>query len=231
MRQLGVFAKFWEPGAVKTRLAAAIGGSAAARVHQACVSTLITRFNRTADRRVLCFTPAEREREFAAIAGPAWQLQPQATGDLGRRMRHYFETSFAAGVERAVLIGSDSPTLPITYVEEAFDRLAESPVVLGPSDDGGYYLIGLSRDIPDVFQGIDWSTSEVWRQTIGRLRAAGQSYYELPPWYDVDTGEDLLRLRDELTGPMADDVTLDALRQAIGRWGKSPGLGLIGFDI
>lgn len=209
-----MFAKFWEPGGVKTRLAAAIGGPAAARVHQACVHTLITRFNRTADRCVLCFTPAEREREFAAIAGPAWQVQPQCAGDLGQRMRHYFEMSFAAGVESAVLIGSDSPTLPIAYVEKAFDHLAELPVVLGPSDDGGYYLIGLSGEVPDIFQDIDWSTSEVWRQTVGRLQAAGQSYYELPPWYDVDTVDDVLRLRDELTGPLAGDMTLDALREA-----------------
>lgn len=221
-----MFAKFWEPGAVKTRLAAAIGGPSAARVHQACVHTLITRFKRTSDRRVVCFAPAGFGEEFAAIAGPAWQVQPQCAGDLGQRMRHYFEKSFAAGVDSAVLIGSDSPTLPIAYVEEAFDRLAESPVVLGPSDDGGYYLIGLSRDIPDIFQGIDWSTSEVWRQTVGRLQAAGQSYYELPRWYDIDTVDDLLRLRDELTGPLAGDMTFDALRQAIGRWGQSPGLGL-----
>lgn len=215
MRQLGMFAKYWEAGAVKTRLATAIGGPAAARVHQACVAALIARFGQTADRRVLCFTPAEREREFAAIARPRWQLQPQCVGDLGRRMRHYFETSFAAGVARAVLIGSDSPTLPIAYVEEAFDRLAESPIVLGPSADGGYYLIGLSRGLPDIFQGIDWSTCEVWRQTIGRLRAAGLRYHQLPGWYDIDTGEDLLRLRGELTGPLADDVMLDALREAI----------------
>lgn len=211
-----MFAKFWEPGAVKTRLAAAIGGSGAARVHQACMTTLITRFSRTADRRVLCFTPAEREREFAAVAGPAWQVQPQCAGDLGQRMRHYFEMSFAAGVDRAVLIGSDSPTLPIAYVEEAFDHLTQLPVVLGPSDDGGYYLIGLSGKTADIFLAIDWSTSEVWRQTTDRLRAAGQGYYELPRWYDIDTVDDLLRLRDELTGPLAGDVTLDALREATG---------------
>lgn len=180
------------------------------------MTTLITRFSRTADRRVLCFTPAEREREFAAVAGPAWQVQPQCAGDLGQRMRHYFEMSFAAGVDRAVLIGSDSPTLPIAYVEEAFDHLTQLPVVLGPSDDGGYYLIGLSGKTADIFLAIDWSTSEVWRQTTDRLRAAGQGYYELPRWYDIDTVDDLLRLRDELTGPLAGDVTLDALREATG---------------
>lgn len=213
--QLGMFAKYWEAGLVKTRLAGAIGGPAAARFQRACVAALVARFGQAADRRMLCFTPAEQGPAFAALAGDRWRVTPQCAGDLGQRMRHYFVSAFATGVERAVLIGSDAPTLPAAYVDEAFDRLADLPVVLGPTDDGGYYLIGLSREVPEIFAGVDWGTSEVWRQTIDRLQAGGHRHHELPRWYDVDTFDDLLRLRGELTASLADVPALNSLRETI----------------
>ncbi len=215
MRQLGMFAKFWQPGLVKTRLAAAIGAPAAARVHQHCLAALVTRFGETADRRVLCVTPPEQAPAFSALAGGQWQITAQCAGDLGQRMRHYFEQSLSTGADRVVLIGADSPTLPGEYLNEAFRRLAEVPVVLGPSDDGGYYLIGLSRPPPDIFQDVAWGTANVWRQTVARLQAAGERYHELPSWYDIDTVDDLARLRSDLTGPLGDEPSLRPLRETI----------------
>ncbi len=217
MNCLGIFAKYWEPGQVKTRLAAKLGGAAASEVYRHFVTTLVKRFRRCADSRVLCFTPAERAVAFAELAGADWVAKPQAGGDLGARMTSFFDSCFRDGAERVVLIGSDSPTLPIEYVDSAFRLLRETDVVLGPTDDGGYYLVGASRDVAGIFADIDWSTAIVWEQTVARLGELRLSYETLPQWYDVDELPDLERLRDELLQTPGDDPALSELLAAINR--------------
>jgi hypothetical protein len=206
-QQFGVFAKHWQPGQVKARLAAEIGFEPAARLHRLSLETLLGRFCRVADRHVLVFSPPECGPEFAALVeahappGPGcWSIEPQAAGDLGKRIEHYFASAFARGAQRVVLIGSDSPTLPEAFVVEAFDRLSATDAVVGPTADGGYYLIGLSRLVPGLFDGIAWSTPAVMDQTLDRLNSGPCSYHILPSWYDVDTLADLIRLRGELAG-------------------------------
>ncbi len=184
--QLGVFAKYWQPGAVKTRLAATIGDAGASRLYKQFVKTLLCRFDTIADRRVLAYAPADTREEFVDLAAGRWELTPQADGNLGQRMSAFFHAALASGSQRVVLIGSDSPTLPVLLVREAFSQLESHDVVLGPSDDGGYYLIGAAGQVPAVFDQITWSTPRVWPQTIERLEHAGVRYFVLPPWYDVD---------------------------------------------
>ncbi|HUY37019.1 MAG TPA: TIGR04282 family arsenosugar biosynthesis glycosyltransferase [Pirellulales bacterium] len=210
-----MFAKFWQPGAVKTRLAASVGPLAAARLHRACLRTVLARTCTLAERRTLMVTPPERLAEFASFAGAAWNVEPQSSGDLGARMRHYFETSFAHGAARVVLIGSDSPTLPVAHIERAFDLLGRHAVVLGPASDGGYYLVGAAAKSPPIFDGVAWSSGEVWRRTVEQLAAAGCSYAELPEWYDIDTYDDLLRLRAELAAMNPRDDVYQALRREV----------------
>jgi glycosyltransferase A (GT-A) superfamily protein (DUF2064 family) len=273
---LAIFAKFWQPGEVKTRLAATIGSQAAARLHRAFVEALVLRMAGAAERCVLAYTPTERRGEFAellrdvaargreSISSPPpvsarprailatestpdpftlppaswWLLTPQSPGDLGKRMEHFFQASLAEGADRVVLIGSDSPTLPTQYVRQAFDELLRREIVLGPSEDGGYYLIGLRAGpavgtkganstghaarradastlaLPPVFAGIPWSTSQVWPATIRRLRERGHSYAILPAWYDVDEIADLERLRHELQRADSDEALVQ-LSEAI----------------
>jgi rSAM/selenodomain-associated transferase 1 len=206
-RQFGIFAKYWQPGQVKTRLAADVGFEPAARLYRLSLETLLRRFSGVADRRMLSFSPAGRANEFAALVeshdspGMAqWSLEPQAAGDLGKRIEHYFASAFARGARRVVLVGSDSPTLPGSFVVEAFDRLSASDAVVGPTADGGYYLIGLSRLVRGLFDDIAWSTPAVMRQSLERLNVAQCSHHILPSWYDVDTLADLVRLRSELAG-------------------------------
>jgi rSAM/selenodomain-associated transferase 1 len=215
MRQLGVFAKYWQPGAVKTRLAASIGHLAAARLHRQCVRTILARAAGLAERRTLMVTPPERLAEFARFAGAAWEVEPQSTGDLGSRMRHYFETSFARGATQVLLIGSDSPTLPVAHLERAFESLARHAVVLGPARDGGYYLVGAAGQPPPIFDGVAWSSDAVWRQTVERLAAARCAFDELPEWYDVDTLDDLQRLRAELETMFPRDDVYEELRREV----------------
>lgn len=212
MRQLGVFAKYWQPGEVKTRLASHWGAIAASQLYRGFLAATIDRFAGQADRRVLAFTPVERRNEFAELAAGRWELEPQSAGDLGVRMHNYFAAAFAGGATHAVLIGSDSPTLPSEVVERAFVLLETNDVVLGPTDDGGYYLVGASNRVPPIFEGIAWSTPLVWDQTIAQIRNAGLSHAELLPWYDVDEPADLARLRFELADRLSDPELRDLAR-------------------
>jgi rSAM/selenodomain-associated transferase 1 len=199
MNLLGVFAKFWTKGSVKTRLAARLGDDAACDLYRELVERIVQRFSNVADRRVLAFWPPEARSAFAPFQLSGWELMPQASGDLGARMRNFFDSAWKTGTQRAVLIGSDSPTLPLEYVEQAFSLLQRYAVVLGPACDGGYYLVGAANDTPAIFDGVAWSTPEVWPQTVARLRASQTPFAVLPEWYDVDEIEDLRRLYQELS--------------------------------
>lgn len=195
---LGMFAKWWRPGDVKTRLATKIGAQAAARFHELAVRTLLQRMQNAGDDRWLCVSPAESIPRFAALAA-GWEVRPQAEGNLGRRMEAFFREGFAAGAERVVLIGSDSPALPLEWIGRAFQELEHQPVVLGPAEDGGYYLIGArAGEPPPIFEDIPWSTAQVWRATTQRLEAAKIGWSVLPKAADVDTWEDLVALKNLL---------------------------------
>ena len=212
--QLGMFAKYWEPGRVKTRLAGSVGSQTAAELCQLFVMTLLRRFATTAQRRVLCFWPPEVETEMKRVAVD-WSVSAQSEGDLGQRMRRYFDQAFADGQQRVVLIGSDSPNLPRERVFDAFKLLASHDVVIGQTPDGGYYLIGLSRPCPEVFANVPWSTAKVWEHTMENVRQANLTHAVLEPWYDVDELDDLYLLQADLL--TADEPELVTLRTGIAR--------------
>jgi len=190
-----MFAKYWKPGTVKTRLAAALGPAAAAEIYRCFLASLADTFARIADRRVIYYSPTDQREAFESLAADAWAVAPQQGADLGLRMRQYFDEAFVAGAERVVLIGSDSPQLTAETVESAFTLLADQDVVLGPSDDGGYYLVGARNDTPPIFTEIDWSTPQVYAQSVERIKQANLKYAPLPESFDVDTIDDLNRLR------------------------------------
>jgi rSAM/selenodomain-associated transferase 1 len=215
MDQMGMFAKYWEPGRVKTRLAAAIGDPAASRLYRRFVLTLLQRFAGVGQRRVLAYTPAERRTEFESLAPDGWLLAAQIDGDLGQRMQDYFADAFRRGATRVILVGSDSPNLPVDYVNDAFQQLDKYPVVLGPADDGGYYLVGAARSVPPMFSGIQWSSPQVWSQTVSRLRDADCPYGVLPAWYDVDDLASLRRIDGDLADQEALDEPLRRLREDV----------------
>ena len=221
-RLLAVLAKFWAPGQVKTRLAAVIGDRAAAELHQQFVETTLARMASQGDERWLAATPDEAVPQFAHLVGEMtghWSVVPQQPGDLGDRMLRLFANGFGAGQERVVLVGADSPDLPTSLVEDAFQRLRDCPVVIGPSADGGYYLIGAARDVPPIFDHMPWSTSSLGECTIRRLTKAGIGFSLLPPWRDVDDHADLVALYERLTPSVTEaDAPLRQLRQTIARW-------------
>ena len=151
---------------------------------------------------VVAFTPAHARAEMAALAPPRVPLLAQEGDDLSARLSHVFERLFDGGHAAVIALDSDSPTLPMAYVTQAADALtlAKADVVIGPTDDGGYYLIGVGRRQPALFDGIPWSTSATRAATEARARDLGLSVLLLPRWFDVDTPEDLQRLRADLAG-------------------------------
>jgi len=113
-------------------------------------------------------------------------------------MATVFHRAFQDDRERVVMVGSDSPTLPLDYLRQAFEALADHDVVLGPAEDGGYYLVGTSRSVPELFRDISWGSDRVLQQSTKALADGARTFQLLPVWYDIDDHDDLLRLQREL---------------------------------
>lgn len=184
---LAVFAKWPECGTVKTRIAAATCDEFAADVARALLADTLHRLRGVAAERWLVHSPDGADAWADMTCG--WRLTPQGTGDLGQRLRRFIAARLAEGAERIVILGADSPTLPAAYVEDALARLKSADVVLGPATDGGYYLLGVSKCLPPIFDEIAWGSNAVLAQTVARLSASSRLQL-LPPWYDVDTLDD-----------------------------------------
>jgi rSAM/selenodomain-associated transferase 1 len=208
-RVLGLFAKWPSAGLVKTRLAAVGGPDWCARAARVFLLDALQRLSVVNAQRILVFGPPEREADFAPLAAGRFALTPQGDGDLGRRMAAFIQQQTAAGAGAVVLVGADSPTLPVEYVEQAFRELERADVVLGPAMDGGYYLLGCRPNPPPLFEGVAWGGAHVLADTIAALADPRWKLALLPPWYDVDAPEDWTML----TGHLA------ALRRA----GVNPG--------
>lgn len=150
---------------------------------------------------VVAFTPPEGRRRMEALAPAGVRLVVQEGRDLGERLSNLLAGLVADGHPGAMAIDSDSPSLPMTYVREAAETLASgaADVVLGPAEDGGYYLIGLRRRQAALFEGIPWSTERVLDLTLAKAKRLGLRVHLLPAWYDVDTESDLRRLYEEVT--------------------------------
>ncbi|MBS0660385.1 MAG: TIGR04282 family arsenosugar biosynthesis glycosyltransferase [Verrucomicrobia bacterium] len=188
--RLLLFVKRPRPGEVKTRLAADLGPEAAADAYRRLTAAVLRALPREIPLRI-CFAPDEAQAEVEtwlspSLAQPA-TYHPQGGGDLGVRLAGAFAAAFEAGAERVVVLGSDCIDLTADLLRGAFAALQEVDAVLGPSPDGGYYLLGLRRPSPRVFAGIAWSTERVAAQTLERLAELGWSHRLLPARTDVDT--------------------------------------------
>ena len=173
----------------------------------------------------LAYTPDGGAEGFGDLGLAVEELLPQRGGDLGTRERALFEDLFEAGFDRVVIIGSDVPSLPAGVLVDALARLATpGQVILGPSDDGGYYLLGLNRAecrraVPDLFTGIRWSTSWALADTVAAAQRQGLVVARVEPWYDVDDESGLARLRNELRDPIraaAAPRTAEVLKKILG---------------
>jgi uncharacterized protein len=139
--------------------------------------------------RFVGVAPSNESGFFTEMLAPDIQLFVQEGEQLGDKMRQAIQNRFAEGYKRVVIIGSDSPSLPISYIEKALN--SDKDLFIGPSTDGGYYLIGMREKMIEVFDGVNWGTQTVLRETCERLMQKGVKLELLPVWYDVDSPEDL----------------------------------------
>ena len=201
-----VFARFPEPGRTKTRLIPLVGPERAVEAYRRVAEETarqVRRLERPGLERIVWIEPGSRMPEASRWLGPSFRYRPQPAGDLGVRLSAAFGEAFREGDEHVVAIGTDCPGLGAPLLDRAFDVVASGKAVLGPSEDGGYYLIGLPRPSPNVFREIPWSTSEVFRVTRGRLEGDGAEVAILETLRDLDTPDDftaLLRRWPELLG-------------------------------
>lgn len=193
-----VIAKAPLVGFAKTRLAASLHPAFAARLADAFLRDTVRNCRRTcADQLWFSFTPASSDAYFRGLDATARSL-PQGVGNLGVRLCAAFAAAFDAGARRVVLIGADTPHLRASTIDAAFACLEHSRGVLGPSVDGGYYLLGLRERCDELFEGITWSTASVAQETRARARGCGFELADLEEVFDVDLPADVSRLHAEL---------------------------------
>ncbi|HEY3176475.1 MAG TPA: TIGR04282 family arsenosugar biosynthesis glycosyltransferase [Candidatus Polarisedimenticolia bacterium] len=188
-------------GKVKTRLQPALTHAEGLALYEAMLADVIERAagGRT-DRATTflawseaCEPPASLKEVLGLVS-----VERQVGGDLGERMAHTLQEKLRGGFGRVILVGADSPNLPLDYLRQAFEALREVDLVYGPADDGGYYLVGARRLHPRIFQTMPWGTDRVLAITRQRIKDGRISHRELPRWYDVDTPADLVRLWKDL---------------------------------
>jgi rSAM/selenodomain-associated transferase 1 len=197
MDRLLIMAKSPTAGIAKTRLAAAIGEEAAARLAEAFLADTLRLCEGFPDAHVGFFAPRGQHGDLAArFRAPA---EAQRSDGLFNGLEEALARSQAVGFRRTVIVDADSPTLPGRLLATAFDALTQTDVVLGPTDDGGYYLIGARGSLPPGVLNVGVPSSRVFRATLDALRRARLRVAVLDPWYDIDTAEDLERLRRELS--------------------------------
>ena len=200
-----VVAKKPDPGFTKTRLCPPFTPGVAAEFYRCLMLDTLALVSQLdgVDLTLAC-TPPQSLPYFQNLAPDGFRLVPQVGNNLGERLANALAHHFELGYRRVAIMNSDGPTLPLAHLEEAFSGLDHADITLGMGHDGGYYLIGMKRLHPELFQDIAWSSKRVIPQTITICTSLGLNVHKLPEWYDVDVAADLDRLRQDL----AQDPTL-----------------------
>jgi len=196
---IAVMAKQPEPGNVKTRLCPPLTPRQAADLYEAFFIDTVSLISEIEGADTfIAYDPDSARDYFSRMLSAPMMCIPQGPGDLGARLSRVSRQVFLRGYRKLVILASDTPHLPQDFIRLAFARLDDIDVVLGPCDDGGYYLIGSRLHAPALFAGIPWSTSRVLDRTIGRANEAGMTWELLPSCYDIDTREDAEQLITDL---------------------------------
>jgi rSAM/selenodomain-associated transferase 1 len=197
-RALLVIAKQPAPGRTKTRLTPPLSAERAAQLYE-CLLRDTVEIARAVPNvaRWMAYAPEDAAAYFQNLV-PDFHLVPQVGASLGERLDNALTHCLCDRFAQAVIMDSDSPTLPSEYVTRAFAELERNDVVLGPCEDGGYYLIGLKEPQPRLLREVQMSTPHVLADTLAVARAERLRVALLPEWYDVDTRDELVRLRNEL---------------------------------
>jgi rSAM/selenodomain-associated transferase 1 len=195
-----VVAKQPAPGQTKTRLCPPLTHDQAADLYDCFLQDTLNIMRKVPDVRcVIGYLPDDAQGYFRQLA-PDMGLTCQRGASLGERLDHLLTEALLGGSQRAVVMDSDSPTLPAAYLSQAFNNLTDVDVVLGPTRDGGYYLIGMKQPQPHLLRQVQMSTPHVLADTLALAESSGLSVSLLPTWYDVDTIGDLHQLDGEIAG-------------------------------
>ena len=192
-----LFARDLILGQVKTRMSSSFNDETILRLYTCFVEDSLEKIRQVDNAD--CFvgiSPSNISGFFNGIEDSDTRLFIQQGKDLGDKMRQAFVDRFSDGYKKVVIIGSDSPSLPVSYINQALN--SDKDLMLGPSTDGGYYLIAMTGKVSEVFDGIAWGTEQVLDETLNRVKKAGVSLELLPVWYDVDFPEDLKFLKTHL---------------------------------
>lgn len=187
-------------GFVKTRLQPELTPEQSVLLYRAMVEDTVRQFADVefCDVKIF-FYPADARKEMKAWLGDQFDYFPQHGNDLGERMCHAIAEMLNQRYEKVVLVGSDIPTLGVSTVERSFVSLDENDLVIGPCEDGGYYLIGMKREHPELFQGINWSTCFVFQQTMQTAQKAELKIMQMELKSDIDTSREVEELWDYLS--------------------------------
>ena len=192
--RLIIFTRYPEPGRTKTRLIPALGADGAAEFHRRMTEQTLETGRRIESKRRIqleIYYEGGDELLMRDWLGAQLTFRHQGEGDLGEKIQRAFHQAFQAGARRALIIGTDCPDLTAAILIDACDALLSCDVVIGPASDGGYYLIGLSRLIPELFEGIEWGSAKVFEQTMWKVREVEARFELLVQLSDVDRPEDL----------------------------------------
>jgi len=190
-----IFVRFPHPGKVKTRLAISIGNDNAARLYRLCTENVFKETEKLSDnvKRYIFYADKDDEDNVMKWAGPVFQFRPQVEGDLGTRIEAAFNYVFRQGARKAVIVASDVPDLSAEIIENAISALTDDDIVIGPTNDGGYYLLGMNRRHSELLRGITWSTAEVYDETLSIIEYLGLKVHCLRALDDIDKEDDLHR--------------------------------------
>jgi len=182
-------------GTVKTRLHSILSPEECAELAAAFLQDTVGKAQTVHSKKIIAFSPSDKRDELEAVLPSEHFLIAQNGADLGERMFNAFQFAFERNLDAVVMIGTDSPTFPADYIEQAFDCLENADAVLGKTTDGGFYLIGFQcRLQKEIFENVEWSSARTFRQTKENITRLNLNLQEIPSWFDVDEPEDLHKL-------------------------------------
>jgi hypothetical protein len=199
-RAIIIMAKAPLAGTVKTRLQTRLSADECAQLAACFLADTVNKAKILKTQLILAYSPAEKIDYFRRFADEKTSFIRQTGDNLGEKMFSAFEFAFAQNTDAAaVMLGTDSPTFPVDFIEQAFELLeTNSDAVLGKTEDGGFYLIGLQRK-PDakIFEGVQWSSAKTFEQVRQNILNLNWHLREVPSWYDIDEPQDLAQLKNE----------------------------------
>lgn len=199
-RAVIIMAKVPRAGNVKTRLQPFLSAEQCVSLSEAFLEDAINKAKRISEKLIIAFSPADERGYFDKFGDENLILIEQKGADLGEKMFKAFQFALSQSLDSAVMIGTDSPTFPVDYIEQAFEFLElETDAVLGKTSDGGFYLIGLRKLNKKIFENVAWSSNKAFEQTYRNIMNLNFHLREVPSWFDVDEKDDLLKLKEQFT--------------------------------